>query len=43
MANGQEWGVCMAPIPQGNHLFVCLFVCQASEQTNKEATTKATH
>jgi len=21
----------------------CLFVCQASEQTNKEATTKATH
>jgi len=27
MANGQEWGDCIAPIPHGNHLFVCLFVC----------------
>lgn len=37
MANGQEWGVCMAPSPHRNRPFVCLFVCQASEQTKKEA------
>lgn len=33
----------MAPSPYRNRPFVCLFVRQASEQTKKEATLKATH
>lgn len=41
MANGQEWGVCMAPSPHRNCLIVCL--SQGNEQTKKEARIKATH